>query len=322
MRSTSKMLLLFGLVFIIVAGGIMFVVSHMTSTITGSAMRTTDPASMMSGLGNTIVWTIVPIVAITVVGLVVFFVFVRRIMGADRRILAGGVAGTALVLGVRDTGITINNVNAVIEARLQVTIPGRPPYETTTEVTLGRMSWGALQPGMTVAVKVDPANHARVAIDLRGGAAAGGLAGIAQALAAQMQAGGGAHMTVGAPGMVATPGGTFAVPGVAGAMQAKTVREAADVIAEGERAEGTIQSVSDTGATAGQMVPGIEPEKAGDPMVFVAMQVKPRNGAPFAAQGIYRVPKHKLGALAIGRRVAVSYLPGQPQSATIDWSRV
>ena len=70
------------------------------------------------------------------------------------------------------------------------------------------------------------------------------------------------------------------------------------------------------------MVPGIEAEKAGDPMVFVAMQVKPRSGAPFATQGVYRVPKHKLGALAIGRRVAVSYLPGQPESATIDWARV
>jgi hypothetical protein len=321
MRSTSKMLLLFGLVFIVVAGGIMFVVWHMTSTITGSAMRTTDPASMMSGIGNMIVWTVVPIVAITVVGLAVFFFFVRRIMGGDRRTLTSGIAGTALVLGVRDTGITINNVNAVLEARLQVTLPGRPPYETTTEVTLGRTSWGALQPGMTVAVKVDPANHARVAIDW-GGAADGGLAGLMQSLGAQMQAGGGAHMNVGDTGVVSTPGGSFAVPGVAGAMQAKTVRDAADVVANGERAEGTIQSVSDTGATAGQMVPGIEAEKAGDPMVFVAMQVKPRNGAPFAAQGIYRVPKHKLGALAIGRRVAVSYLPGQPGSATIDWARV
>ncbi len=322
MRGTSKVLLLFGLVFVVVAGGIAFVVWHMTSTIAGGAMRTTDPASMMSGIGGMIVWTIVPIVAITVVGLLVFFVFVRRIMGADRRILANGIAGTALVLSVRDTGITINNVNAVIEARLQVTIPGRPPYETTAEVTLGRMSWGALQPGMTVAVRVDPANNARVAIDGRGGAAPDGLAGLAQGLAAQMRAGAGAHVTVGAPGAVATPGGTFAVPGISGAMQAKTVRDAADVIANGERAEGTIQSVSDTGATAGQMVPGIEPEKAGDPMVFVAMQVKPRNGAPFPAQGLYRVPKHKLGALAIGRRVSVAYLPGQPQSATIDWARV
>ncbi|MFO0988101.1 MAG: hypothetical protein U1F37_12175 [Alphaproteobacteria bacterium] len=141
MRSTSKILVLFALVFVAVAGAIGFVVWHMTSTIAGSAMRTADPASLMSGIGNTIVWTIVPIVAITVVGLVVFFVFVRRFMGADRRLLANGIAGTALVLDVRDTGITINNVNAVLEARLQVTIPGRPPYETTAEATLGRTRW-------------------------------------------------------------------------------------------------------------------------------------------------------------------------------------
>ncbi len=311
MRSTSRMLLLFGLVFVVVAGGITLVIWQMTGAITGSAMRTTDPGAMMSGMGSMILWTVVPIVALTAVGLIVFFVFARRIMGADRRLLATGIAGTALVLDVRDTGVTINNVNAVLEARLQVTIPGQAPYEATAEVTLGRMSWGALRPGMTVGVRVDSANYARVAIDWAGGRAAGGLAGLVQAPGAPMQA-----------GAVSTPGGTFAVPGVAGALQATGVQDAAAVIANGERAEGTIQSVSDTGATAGQMVPGIEPEKAGDPMVFVAMQVKPRNGAPFAAQGLYRVPKHKLGALAIGRRVAVAYLPGQPQSATIDWARV
>ena len=49
---------------------------------------------------------------------------------------------------------------------------------------------------------------------------------------------------------------------------------------------------------------------------------RPRKGVAFPAQGVYRVPKQKLGTLAIGRRVAVYYLPGQPQSAMIDWSRV
>lgn len=322
MRSTSKMLLLFGLVFAVVAGGIMFVVWRMTSAFTGSAARAGDPGAIMSSVGNTIVWTVVPIVAITVAGLAVFFFLVRRIMGAQRRLIATGIAGTALVLDVRDTGVTINHVNAVLEARLQVTIPGEAPYETTAEVTLGRMNWGVLQPGMTVAVKVDPKNRARVAIDWGDRAPTADLAGLMQALGGQVQLGGNALVKLGLPGTLATPGGSFQITGGTGAMQASTVRQAADVIAKGERAEGTIQSASDTGATAGQMVPGIEPDKAGDPMVFVAMQVKPRNRAPFAAQGIYRVPRHKLGALAIGRRIAVSYLPGQPESATIDWARV
>ena len=124
-------------------------------------------------------------------------------------------------------------------------------------------------------------------------------------------------------GRVATPGGSFAVPGVAGAMQASAVRSADDIVAQGERAEGTIQAVSHTGATAAQMAPGanLDADKADDPMVFIQMQVRPRSGAAFAAQGLYRVPQGKLPALSIGRRVPVSFLPGEPQSATIDWSR-
>lgn len=312
MRGTNRILLVFLLVFAAVAGAIGLVVWQMTRSMMGTAARSAhDPAGMMSSLAGSIVWTIVPIVAITAVGLIVFFVFLRRFLGADRKLLATGIPGSALVLAVRDTGVTINNVNAVIEARLQVTVPGRAPYEATAEVTLGRMSWGALQPGMTVAVKVAPDDPSRVAIDLRSPAAA-------MAMAMAM----GSGLQAGAPGTVATPGGSFQIPGLAGRMQANTVREAADVIAEGERAEGTIQSVSHTGATAGQMVPGVEPEKAEDPMVYVAMQVQPRKGAAFAAQGIYRVPQRKLGALSIGRKVPVAFIPGEPSSATIDWARV
>jgi hypothetical protein len=304
MRGTTRILVLFGVTFVLVAGGIMVVVWRMTSSAVDTATRSRDPAAIASTLGDTILWTIVPIVVITAGGLIVFFVLMRRFMGADRRLLATGIPGSALVLDVRDTGVTINHVNAVLEARLQVTIPGRAPYEASAEVTLGRMSWGALQPGMTVPVKVDPANPARVAIDWagrRGGVQLGGAAGV-----------------------IATPGGNFQIPGVAGAMQASTLRSAEDVVAEGERAEGTIQAVSHTGATAGQMAPdaGLDAEKAADPMVYVAMEVQPRQGAAFAAQGIYRVPKKKLGTLAIGRRVPVAFLPGRPETATIDWSRV
>jgi hypothetical protein len=320
MRGTTRLLVLFGAIFVVVAGSIVFIITRMTSSVMHGATRTTDPSAMMSTIGDTMIWTAVPIVLITAAGILVFFFFMRRFMGANQRLVATGIPGTALVLEVRDTGVTINNINAVFEARLQVTIPGQTPYEATAEVTLGRANWGALRPGMSVAVKVDPKDPRLVAIDWGGRSAA--TTGLAETLAAQMQVGGAAHMTVGAPGVVSTAGGSFQIPGVAGAMQATGVREAADVIAAGERAEATIQTVSHTGATAGQMVPNIDPEKAEDPMVFVAMQVQPRKGAAFAAQGIYRVPKNKLGALAIGRRISVSYLPGQPQSATIDWTRV
>jgi len=316
MRGTTKIFIAFGVVFVVVGGVITFVIARVTGSFTSQAARTRDPAAIMSGIGDTIIWTAVPIVAITVVGLVVFFVVVRRVMGAGQRLVAAGIPGSAVVLDVRDTGTTINNVNAVLDVRLAVTLPGQAPYETQAEVILGRMSWGALQPGMTVAIKADPKDPMRVAIDWNAGAAARprGRAGAAPA----------AGMAPGRAGTVATPGGNFQIPGVSGAMKATTVRSADDIVAEGERAEGTIQAVSHTGATVAQMAPGaaVDADKADDPMVYVAMQVQPRQGAAFAAQGIYRVPKRKLGTLAIGRRVPVAYLPGQPETATIDWSRV
>src|SRR5687768_10485317 len=120
MRGMSKMLVLFGIVFLAVGGGILFVTLRMTSGILDSATRPTDPSAVMSTVSNAIVWTVVPIVLITVAGLAVFFFFMRRIMGGNAKLIAGGLSGTALVLSVRDTGVTINNVNAVLEARLQV----------------------------------------------------------------------------------------------------------------------------------------------------------------------------------------------------------
>lgn len=321
MRSTTRILVIFGIVFVLVAAAIAIVVWQMTSSVLDTTRSPRDPSALISSVTQLVIWTIVPIVAITVVGLVIFFVFVRRIMGADRKLIATGIPGTAVVLDVRDTGVTINHTTAVLEARLQVTIPGQAPYEATAEVKMGRMSWGGLQPGMTVPVKVDPQNPARVAIDWH--AQQRGMAGARGAAFGQSSRSRGAQPG-GVAGMVATPGGNFQIPGVAGAMQANTVRSADDVIAEGERGEGTIQAVSHTGATAAEMAPNaqLDAEKAGDPMVYVAMRVQPRNGAPFAAQGIYRVPKRKLSLLAIGRRVPVAFLPGQPETATIDWSRV
>ena len=106
------------------------------------------------------------------------------------------------------------------------------------------------------------------------------------------------------------------------ALVAHHIKRGGVFVLESSVAPETTETVCAPILAAGQMVPNIDPEKADDPMVFVAMQVQPRKGAAFAAQGIYRVPKHKLGALAIGRRISVSYLPGQPQSATIDWTRV
>jgi hypothetical protein len=99
----------------------------------------------------------------------IVFVFVARYVGGlDGTAILDGVPGTAQVLSVRDTGVTINNLSALIKARVLVTIPGRAPYEAEMRVLLrGRASWGDIQPGMMVPVDHRPAADGRADRDDR-----------------------------------------------------------------------------------------------------------------------------------------------------------
>jgi len=268
----------------------------------------------MSGNVMNSVWITL---AITAAGIVFAFVgalwLFRKIAGGANRDLlkmvrnAGGAAvpaglpGTATVMSVRDTGITINHINAMMQVGLRVQPETGAPYDTTTRVTLGRHSWGAIQPGMTVAVRIDPKDPKRVAIDLSADTGIGATA-------------------TGA-GTVQTPGGVFHVPGMAGAAQSTGTVSTADILRDGVRGEAEIRSISHTGATAEQMAPGhqMAADQADDPMLLIALRIHPRYDPPFDSQAIMRVPDGKLPLLSIGKRVPVAWPEGRPDSVTIDW---
>jgi len=81
-----------------------------------------------------------------------------------QRVTATGVPGTARVLGVTDTGATVND-HPVCEVQLEVSVPGQGPYTTTISQTIPRMQIPMLQPGATLVVKVDPADRDTVVMD-------------------------------------------------------------------------------------------------------------------------------------------------------------
>lgn len=90
--------------------------------------------------------------------------------GVDDELLATGVLARGEILGVAPSGTTISVMNGLTERTcvftLRVMMDGQPPFDTTVsqrvqEVTIPQLQ----QPGIVVAVRVDPANHARVAID-------------------------------------------------------------------------------------------------------------------------------------------------------------
>ncbi len=93
----------------------------------------------------------------------IFRVFFKPMINANR-LQKTGIPGTARILEVRDTGVTINN-NPQVKLVLEVKNSFGQKYTTQCRVLVSRINPGAYQPGMEVAVKIDPKNEQNVVID-------------------------------------------------------------------------------------------------------------------------------------------------------------
>jgi hypothetical protein len=80
-------------------------------------------------------------------------------------VLAIGKPAAGTITRLIDTGTTINN-DPVIEFVVQVVPEAGEAYEARTKALVSRLDIPAVQPGRVVPVKYDPANPARIALDL------------------------------------------------------------------------------------------------------------------------------------------------------------
>lgn len=85
--------------------------------------------------------------------------------GEAKRIRRVGQAAEALVLGIEDTGMTLND-NPVVAFRLQVRPVNGEPYEARARGVVGRLDVPRIQPGAVLPVAVDPADPQKVALRL------------------------------------------------------------------------------------------------------------------------------------------------------------
>jgi hypothetical protein len=86
----------------------------------------------------------------------------------DPVLLKDGLVGTGLVEAIRDTHIAFGPQafsEPVVEVAMQVTLPDRSPYPVTLQQRIPRLMVGTVVPGVSLAVRVDPADAERVAID-------------------------------------------------------------------------------------------------------------------------------------------------------------
>ena len=90
--------------------------------------------------------------------------------GADAELLQNGILARGHVIGLTPGGTTVQMGNGLVERsctiQLQVFLDGRPPYEAVAqqrvqEIVIPQLASGAA----VVAVRVDPANPANVAVD-------------------------------------------------------------------------------------------------------------------------------------------------------------
>ncbi len=104
-----------------------------------------------------------------------------------RNILENGVQAQAIVIGVRDTGVTINE-NPRVELTLQVRPDGATPFEAKKKVTVSRVS--IPRPGDGYWVRFDPADPTEIEFDTERVAEinAAAEASVAEAAASQVPA--------------------------------------------------------------------------------------------------------------------------------------
>ncbi len=82
-----------------------------------------------------------------------------------RELQKTGQRAEALILQISDTGMSVND-DPVVGFLLEVRPAGRSAYRARTKLRISRLDVPRIQPGTIVAVRIDPLNDERVALDI------------------------------------------------------------------------------------------------------------------------------------------------------------
>jgi hypothetical protein len=203
-----------------------------------------------------------------------------------QRLEQAGVNGTAQVVSVRDTGMTIND-NPRVVLTLQVSPgDGSAPFELSKKQTVSRVA--IPRAGDAFVVRYDPDDHEN--FEIGAPAAAIDAADAGTIAAAVNQDGSGVQRG-----------------------------SAAELLANGKRMTAIVREFSPTGKTVGDTAPGMsDPD---DPVYVFKVEIPLELGAPIEAMYLHRVPVAKVDELRIGENLNVAVNPANPtREVAIDWA--
>lgn len=198
------------------------------------------------------------------------------------RIRTQGVAGTATITGMRQTGVTLNE-QPQVELQLSVTTSMHGAYPVTVKEYVPLMMLGTLSSGRPLPVKVDPANPQRVIIEWEN---AGGM------------------------GM---PMGAMPVAGQVPGLGQAPAGDPADVkkrlLAEGVSGTAKVLSSVPTGQT----------DSEGRAVYSMTLQIEVPGHAPMQGPAVVGVPPERAELLEVGDTVPIKADANNPSVMAVDW---
>lgn len=125
---------------------------------------------MDSGIVTIVIIALSFLVSILITVGVIFFIW-KMVLGPlmknrqqEQQLLATGQRASGQIMAVSQTGMYVNN-QPQVRIDVQVQPPGGQPYAASMTKVLNMMAIPRVQPGAQVAVRYDPANPQRVAIE-------------------------------------------------------------------------------------------------------------------------------------------------------------
>jgi hypothetical protein len=257
--------------------------------------------------------------AVIVIGLLI-----GRGAAATDQILAAGIAGTAAITGVTQTGMYLND-QPRIKMGLLVRLPGQVPYAAEHSEFVPLILLARVQPGATLPVRVDPVDPQKIAIDWSGQPAMPAAAVMPAAPPVTQAISGGGLSASGSGSAVdeslaqvqaalAGSGATGVPATYASAIQASFTIEQlrAWLRANGLEAQARIDFLEDTGKIVGDerlytmemtlMVPGSAPEKL--------------------ARSAAMVPLSAMAKVQLGATLPVRVAAENHHLLTVEWEKV
>jgi hypothetical protein len=213
-----------------------------------------------------------------------------------QRLEEAGVNAPAVLVTVRDTGMTVND-NPRVALTFQVTAAdGTGPFEVQTKKTVSRVA--IPRAGDTFAVRYDPEDHDNFELvgAISGGDAGGGPQSLDSASASEIVA-----------AVQATGAGTV------------QRGSAAQLLATGQRMTAVLREFSPSGGTVGDSNPAAPDPN--DPVYVIKAELLIDGSSPIEAVFMHRVPEAKVASLRLGAHLNVAVNPANPsREVAIDWA--